>query len=192
MHTVTFYKSVFSYRDLPISGLQEICISGRSNVGKSLMLNCLAKERGLARISQTPGKTRSVNYYQVDNMLFLVDLPGYGYAKISKAERMHFKKLVNYYLTSRSELKGLIQLFDARHWPVSGDYIMLEWIRRWGGEVLYVFTKADKLSASNQAKLKKHYGKEFGLENITLFSARTGTGAESIWSWMYRALGLSV
>ena len=190
MNTLTFYKSVFSHRDVPAVGLPEICISGRSNVGKSSLINCLAEKRNIAKISQTPGKTRSLNYYDVDNKLFLVDLPGYGYAKISKAERMHFKKLVTSYLNNRQELKGLIQLFDARHGPVSGDYIMLEWIRAWGGNVLYVFTKADKLSASNRAKLMKTYEKEFGLENITMFSANTGTGAKNIWSWIYRILKL--
>ena len=150
---VTFHRSVFSLQDIPECGLPEICISGRSNVGKSSMLNCLTKKRNLAKISQTPGKTRSLNYYLVDKKFFLVDLPGYGYAKVSKSQKIHLSNLANSYLNKRStphddtakntaELKGLIQLFDARHGPVSGDKIMLEWIREWGGNTLFILTKA--------------------------------------------------
>ena len=189
MNTLTFYKSVFSFRDVPSDVLPEICISGRSNVGKSSVINCLANRRKLAKTSQTPGKTRSLNYYQVDSTFFLVDLPGYGYAKISRTERQYFKELVNSYLKDRKELKGLIQLFDARHGPVGGDNMMLEWIREWGGSVLYIFTKTDKLSASSRAKLKTVYEKEYGLENIVMFSANTGTGKEAVWSWIYRTIG---
>ena len=190
MSDVTFYSSVFSMRDIPASGIPEICISGRSNVGKSSLINCLANKRNLAKTSQTPGKTRSLNYYFVDKKYFLVDLPGYGYAKVRKSEKIHLSKLTNSYLNSRTELNGLIQLLDSRHGPVSGDNIMLDWIREWGGNVLYVFTKADKLSASDRAKFNRTYGKEFGLDNITMFSANIGMGENNIWSWINRIIRL--
>ena len=190
MSDVIFYGSVHSLRDIPVFGLPEICISGRSNVGKSSLINCLANKRNLAKTSQTPGKTRSLNYYFVDKNFFLVDLPGYGYAKVRKSEKIHLSKLTNSYLNSRMELKGLIQLLDSRHGPVSGDTIMLDWIREWGGNVLYVFTKADKLSANDRAKLNRTYGKEFGLDNITMFSANIGMGENNIWSWINRIIRL--
>ena len=190
MPDIIFYSSLLSLRDIPASGLPEICISGRSNVGKSSLINCLANKRNLAKTSQIPGKTRSLNYYFVDKKIFLVDLPGYGYAKVRKSEKEHLSKLANSYLNNRLELKGLIQLFDSRHGPVSGDVMMLDWIRGWGGNVLYVFTKADKLSASNRAKLDRTYGKEFGLDNITVFSANTGMGKKNIWSWINRTVRL--
>ena len=98
--------------------------------------------------------------------------------------------MVNPYLNSRSELIGLIQLIDSRHGPVSGDKWMIEWIKEWDRNVLYVFTKADKLSASKRARLKKHYEEVFGMENIAMFSASNGMGTEAIWSWIYKTLGL--
>lgn len=190
MPDITFHGPVFSLRDFPAYGLPEICISGRSNVGKSSMLNRLANKHNLARTSQKPGKTCSLNYYFVDKKFFLVDLPGYGYAKIPKSQRMLLRKLVNPYLNDRSELIGLIQLIDSRHGPVSGDKSMIEWIEEWDGNVLYVFTKADKLSANKRAVLLKKYEEVFGMENITMFSASTGMGTEAIWSWIYKILGL--
>jgi len=186
MHTLSFHTSIYKYRDLPNDGRPEICISGRSNVGKSSMINRLANNRRLAKISQTPGKTQSLNYYLADDRYWLVDLPGYGYAKTTKKERKRFGGLVESYLTERRELKGLIQLFDARHGPVSGDLDMLDWLREWDGEVLYVCTKADKLSAGNRAKVQQHLKKEYGLENIVIFSASTGTGVDAVWYWMNR------
>ena len=185
---VTFHRSVFSFQDIPNCGLPEICISGRSNVGKSSMLNCLTKKRNLARISQTPGKTRSLNYFLVDKKYFLVDLPGYGYAKVPKSQKIQLSNLTDSYLNKRAELKGLIQLFDARHGPISGDKVMLEWIREWGGNTLFVLTKADKLSTSNKIKLERTYKKEFGLENMVMFSAHTGSGTKEVWSWINNTL----
>lgn len=187
---MTFYRSVFNLKDLPLSGLPEICFSGRSNVGKSSMINRLANRRHLAKTSQKPGKTRSLNYYHVDAGYYFVDLPGYGYTKIPKSERRQFDDLVTPYLERRVELIGMIQLIDARHGPVAGDNAMLDWIKNWDGKVLYVFTKVDKLSARERAQMKKTSEKEFGVENIAFFSARTGMGADVIWSWVMRTVGL--
>jgi GTP-binding protein len=185
-----FYTSVFSLKDLPVSGLPEICISGRSNVGKSSLINRLANRRSLARTSQKPGLTRSLNFYLAEEGFYLVDLPGYGYAKVPKSERNLFAALVNPYLENRQTFRGIIQLLDARHGPMSGDFVMIEWIKKRGGHVLYVFTKADKLTARERAMLDKKYGEEFGVENMAIFSARTGMGLDSIQSWIERVLGL--
>ena len=188
-HEMTFYRSVFSLGELPEPEMPEICISGRSNVGKSSLLNRLANKKHLARTSGKPGKTRSINYYRAGDLCFLVDLPGYGYAKASMAERKLFGELLNTYLRERRQLTGIIQLLDSRHGPVSGDHRMLDWIKNWNGSVLYVFTKADKLSAREKTQLKNRIENEYGMENYVLFSALTRTGTESIWSWIEQVLG---
>ena len=197
-HELTFYRSVFSLRELPDSGAPEICISGRSNVGKSSLLNRLANRKRLARTSGKPGKTRSINYYRIGNIpvvsgekhdeCFLVDLPGYGYAKVSKTERKLFGELVNPYLSERRQIAGIIQLLDSRHGPIAGDHQMLDWIRTWDGNVLYVFTKTDKLKTMEKNRLKNRIEKEYGMENSVLFSALTCTGTESIWLWIEHIL----
>jgi GTP-binding protein len=189
MIDVQFHSSVFNLKGAPKTGFPEICISGRSNVGKSSMINCLTKrKRSLAKTSQTPGKTRSLNYFLLDGKYYLVDLPGYGYAKVSKSQRADLRSLTDSYLNGRDELTGIIQLIDSRHGPVSGDTIMLDWINQWGGNALYVFTKTDKLSARSRAAMERTYNKEFGLENIVMFSANTGMGAEKIWSWIHKTI----
>ena len=189
---ITFFRSVFSLKDIPSTGLPEICISGRSNVGKSSVINRLANRHKLAKISRKPGKTRSLNYYTSGTGFYLVDLPGYGYAKISKTQRREFAVLVNSYLNDRRELRGLIQLLDSRHGPVSGDFEMLEWLKMWDGRVLYVLTKSDKLSASERSKAKDTYENKFGAENTVLFSAHTGMGVNAVWSWINEIVGLTI
>lgn len=184
IHDIAFFRAVHLLKDLPDDGLPEICISGRSNVGKSSLLNCLGNRKDLAKVSQKPGKTRALNFYRAGERFYLVDLPGYGYAKVPKSEITLFKNLVNPYLSHRRELCGIVQLIDSRHGPVSGDLLMLEWIRSWKGNVFYVFTKVDKLSANERAILKKTYEKEFGVENIAMFSASTGMGLNSVQSWI--------
>ena len=181
---ITLFRTVYSPADIQTVGLPEICISGRSNVGKSSLINRLANRRNLARISRIPGKTQSINYYLVGSNSYLVDLPGYGYAKVPKSSKKLFAELVKSYLNGRQELKGIIQLLDARHGLVGGDYDMLEWIKMWGGRVLYVFTKADKLSSGGRIKMKKKFEHVFNTEHIVMFSAKTGIGTESIWLWI--------
>ncbi len=190
MPELTFFRSVYSLEDIPATGLPEICISGRSNVGKSSLLNRLANRRNLARISQTPGKTQSINYYSADGGFYLVDLPGYGYAKLPKSRRKTFSQLVDTYLGGRRELIGIIQLIDSRHGPVTGDFDMLEWVKNWNGSILYVFTKADKLTANERAKRKNMFAKEFSAENYVMFSARTRMGVNDIWAWINKTLGI--
>jgi len=185
---LTFDRPVFTLKDLPITGEPEICISGRSNAGKSSLINRLANRKNLAKISRKPGKTRSLNFYSADSAYYLVDLPGYGYAKVPKTERLLFKELVNPYLQDRSQLMGIIQLIDSRHGPVSGDHMMLDWIKKWDVKALYVLAKADKLSSSRKVQLKETFIKEYGAENCVLFSARTGTGADTIRSWIKHTL----
>jgi GTP-binding protein len=188
--------------------LPEIAISGRSNVGKSSLINCLANRRNLAKTSQNPGKTQSLNYYLAEQAYYIVDLPGYGYAKMSKEKKKLMAELVNPFLNNRRELMGIIQLIDSRHGPVAGDYDMLKWLKEWDGNVLYVLTKADKLSIQGRMKVKKSFDRDFLLqpaatvrqhreqcgsmaserENSVLFSAHTGMGVDTIRSWIHKTL----
>jgi GTP-binding protein len=155
------------------------------------MINRLANRRNLARISRKPGKTQSINYFLVEKAFYIVDLPGYGYAKVPKALRSFFAGLVNPYLNDRRELRGIIQLLDARHGPVSGDYEMLEWLKEWDGSVLYVFTKADKLSANGRMKVLKAFEEEYGnIKDTVMFSARKGMGVENVRAWINTTLGI--
>jgi len=185
---LTFLKSVHRLRDLPRDGLPEICISGRSNVGKSSMINRLAIRRNLAKISKKPGKTRSLNYYATGGAYYIVDLPGYGYAKVSREQRKFFADLTGPYLNERSELRGIIQLLDSRHGPVSGDLAMLEWLQEWGGNVLYVLTKADKLSANGRVRALSAFAEEYGDKDVVLFSAVTGMGLDDLRRWIRRII----
>jgi GTP-binding protein len=182
--TISFFRSVTALTEAPRNGLPEICVSGRSNVGKSSLINCLAGAKRVARISQVHGKTQTLNFYTVDHTCYLVDLPGYGYARASLETRARFGKLVDEYLLTRREIAGLIQVIDARHGPIAGDLDMVEWLAGWDRRVLYVFTKADKLSASARSRILQQYNKELGVENMTLFSASTGMGRDSVWKWI--------
>ena len=191
-HRIEFERSVFKLDDLPSNGLPEICISGRSNVGKSSLINKIAGRKNLAKISSKPGKTRSINYYIVDDAFYLVDLPGYGYAKVSKTERALFGNIVEPYMNQRQELRGIMQLVDGRHGPVSGDHAMIEWIQSWRGESLFVFTKSDKLRARDREKVLKVYTKEAQAVDYVLFSSVTGTGTQEIWQWVSTVLGIRI
>lgn len=142
----------------PQSTLPQIVISGKSNVGKSSLINSLCNNKNLARTSSSPGKTRQVIFYLIDEKFYLVDLPGYGYAKASYAEKEQFSDLTNKYLNSQTNINLIIQLIDIRHKPSRDDLLMLEWINYSGIPYVIVLTKADKLKRSqikSQIKLIK-------------------------------------
>lgn len=172
---------------IPQDGLPEIAFAGRSNVGKSSLLNCLLNRKALAKTSRTPGKTRTLNYYIVNRELYLVDLPGYGYARRSHSEREQWAKLVNAYIQDRTPLKGIVQLVDARHDPTADDLEMLEWLNQSRKPFLVVATKADLLSGSRfkprlDQTLKTFQG--YGSVDFVPFSAKTGRGKKNVWGWI--------
>jgi GTP-binding protein len=186
-----FVTSVGRLDQIPSSGLPEIAFAGRSNVGKSSLLNRLLNRKNLAKTSNTPGKTRTLNYYVVNSKLHLVDLPGYGYAKRRQSEREQWAKLVNGYLQDREPMFGILQLLDARHDPTAQDLEMVSWLLQYGKPFVLVATKTDKLSST---KLKKRLNltrkllSELGEVSIIPFSAKTGTGREGIWRWIEEVL----
>jgi len=150
-----FIISAVKREQYPVDDKVEIAFVGRSNVGKSSIINALTNRRHLAKTSQTPGKTRLINFFLINNDFYLVDLPGYGYAKVSKKEQESWGKTIERYIIDREQLKRVVLLVDARHKPTGDDKIMLEWIKHYGYDVVVVATKSDKLSNNDLGKSEK-------------------------------------
>jgi GTP-binding protein len=149
---VKFIRSVFDLKDLPSDGKPEIAFVGRSNVGKSSLINALAFRKDLAKVSRTPGKTQSLNFYDFDSEFYLVDMPGYGFARSSKENRLSWGKLIETYLDSRKELKAIAILIDSRHIGIESDVMVLEWLNEREGQWLAILTKSDKVIQSHIAE----------------------------------------
>lgn len=181
---VTFVKGVVRAEDLPRAPRPEIAASGRSNVGKSSMLNVVFGRKGLAKVSQTPGKTREINYFDVGGRYHLVDLPGYGYARVPDAVRRKWGDLVRSYLETREQLAGVLQLVDARHGPTALDREMLEWLRTRGLPVVIIATKMDKLRKSAAAQAVRSVEREVAGWPVIPFSAVTRDGRRSVLAWI--------
>lgn len=167
---------------LPDSDRPEFVFSGRSNVGKSSLINKLCNRKNLARVSATPGKTATINFYTVDSAYF-VDLPGYGYAKVSAADRQRWDQLINSYFDAARNCVLLVQLLDSRHAPSADDMQMLEYLRYRGIPFVAALTKADKLKKSEIIKKREEFAfltKEFGCRQIMLTSSETGLGIEEL------------
>ncbi len=137
----------------PDTGLQEIALAGRSNVGKSSFINTMINRRSMARISSKPGKTQTLNFFNIDEQLVFVDVPGYGYAKVSKTERERWGKMIETYLTTRENLAVVIQLVDIRHEPTQDDVLMYDFLKHYDIPVIIIATKEDKIP---KGKVQKH------------------------------------
>ena len=182
-----FIISAVKRHQYPIDGRNEIAFVGRSNVGKSSIINALTNRRKLAKVSQTPGKTRLINFFLINNDFYLVDLPGYGYAKVSKKEKESWGKTIETYLTDRDELKRVILLVDSRHKPTADDIMMYEWIKHFGYECVVIATKADKISRGQYQKHMSIIRKKLQLEKdekIIPLSSSKKTGVEDVWNEM--------
>jgi GTP-binding protein len=166
----------------PVSELPEIAFSGRSNVGKSSLLNKLVQRKALARVSGTPGKTREINFFRVNDAFHLVDLPGYGYARVSKAARDAWRPLIEGYLRASEHLRGVVQLVDARHAPSPDDLRMMDFLASLGVPTIVVATKVDKLSRAERGPTLAALAAQLGVEDEQLipFSARTGEGRDDL------------
>jgi GTP-binding protein len=178
-----FYKSCNDVRSIPSDGRTQIAFAGRSNVGKSTLLNKLANKKKLAKTSKTPGRTRLINFFLINNAFYFVDLPGYGFAKASREERNKWGKLVEEYLNHSKSLKGLIMLLDCRRTPNEDDIMLIDWIKSRKVNFTLVLTKTDKLSNN---KIKIHSDKisnMLGVEPI-IFSALSGIGKKELWKWI--------
>ncbi|MGL5243651.1 MAG: ribosome biogenesis GTP-binding protein YihA/YsxC, partial [Sarcina sp.] len=153
--TSEFIISAVKKNQYPVEGFPEIAFVGRSNVGKSSIINALTNRRGLAKVSQTPGKTRLINFFLLNKEMFLVDLPGYGYAKVSKKEKESWGAVIERYLVDREPLKRVVLLVDCRHKPTADDIQMYNWIKHYGYDIAIVATKSDKLSNNDLRKSEK-------------------------------------
>ncbi|MDO5398589.1 MAG: ribosome biogenesis GTP-binding protein YihA/YsxC [bacterium] len=145
LHNASIKTSAVSPKQYPTDGRLEFAFAGRSNVGKSSMINKLLNRKSLARVSGTPGKTITINFYDIDDTIYLVDLPGYGYAKRSKEEQAKWGKMMEDYLANRSQLVQTILLVDSRHKPTADDHLMADWIRHYHDRLIVIATKIDKL-----------------------------------------------
>ena len=166
----------------PESSLPEIAFAGRSNVGKSSLLNRLVHRKKFARVSNTPGRTREINFFKVNGQFILVDLPGYGYARISKERRAEWKPLIESFLRGSRELRGIVQLLDARHDPTTDDRRMLEFLGELGVPTIVVLTKIDKLAPPQRSKRLGELARDLELDDDQLipFSAVTGEGRNDL------------
>lgn len=169
----------------PDEGIPEIALVGRSNVGKSSTVNTLLNRRNFARTSQTPGKTRTINFYLINNEFFFVDLPGYGYAKIAKSEKEKWGVIMERYLQERDELCAIFLLVDIRHEPTNDDVMMYEWIKHFGYNCVVIATKADKISRGQYQKHISIIRKKLQMdanEKVLPISSLKKTGVEEIWN----------
>lgn len=185
-----FDKAFGISAQLPKSDKPEVVFSGRSNVGKSSLLNKLFNRKNLARVSAVPGKTITINFYNVDNQRF-VDLPGYGYAKISKAEKSRFAELMEGYFQGKRNIALVVQLIDMRHKPTADDYGMLAFLQQAEIPFIVALTKADKLKKTQYLQRLKDIETELADYPCVRipFSAETGQGSDEIKAEIMRALG---
>ena len=173
--------------EFPDNPHYEVAFAGKSNVGKSSLINALMNRKALARTSATPGKTQTINFYNVNDVMYLVDLPGYGYAKVSEQEKIKWGQLIERYLNTSKQLKAVFLLIDIRHDPSANDKMMYEWIVSQGYHPIIIATKLDKLKRSQVAKHVKMIKEGLKLlpgTTVIPFSAETKQGREEIWELM--------
>ena len=183
-----FVKSAFEKAHWTTDGRPEIAFLGRSNVGKSSLINSLLLRKGLARTSNTPGRTQSINFFLINETFYFADLPGYGYAKVSKTMRSDWGKMAEEYLAEREELNLCIQLIDSRHKPTSLDIQLNEWLVFNQKPHLIVATKADKNSNNELRKSLAETAKVLSGAKIIAYSATTGRGRDELWGEINAAI----
>ena len=162
----------------PESSLPEVAFAGRSNVGKSSLLNALVRRKSFARVSRTPGRTREINFFRVNNTFVLVDLPGYGYARISKAKKAEWRPMIESYLRRTTQLRGIVLLLDIRREPSEDDRAMLDFLAELGVPTIVALTKADKLTKADAREKVAEVSRMLALEpdQVIQFSAQSGEG----------------
>jgi len=180
-----FIKSVYHLPDLPKPLLPELAFSGRSNVGKSSLINVLLNRKGFAKTSSTPGRTQSINFMEINSSVYFVDLPGYGYANVPLAVRKKWQPLIEGYLAQRTTLRLLVLLADIRREPQEDEELFVAWLKQLDIPLLVVLTKIDKVKKNSQVTSLRQWQKRLDIdEKIVLFSAVTGEGKEKIWRYL--------
>ena len=188
VHNVELTISAVQPSQYPEGGLPEIALVGRSNVGKSSLTNTLINRKAFARTSSQPGKTQTLNFYKVEDQVYFVDVPGYGYAKVSKKEREKWGQMIEQYLSERQPLKGVVSLVDARHEPSEDDIAMYDWLTYFNIPVLVVATKADKIARGKwnkaESTIKKALQFDPSISDFEMFSSETKFGKDAVWEWI--------
>ena len=186
IHSAEFVTGAVGEKGSPTDGLPEVAFAGRSNVGKSCLINRLVQRRRLAHTSSTPGRTQQLNYYRVNDRLYLVDLPGYGYVRGGLDLRRNLGRLIETYLANREALRAVVLLIDARHGPTELDLQMVDTLRSGGRPFLLVLTKADKLSRGKLDRQISRLEEEGRLADLPYlpFSSETGLGRGDLLQWV--------
>ncbi|MBF0780272.1 MULTISPECIES: ribosome biogenesis GTP-binding protein YihA/YsxC [unclassified Granulicatella] len=191
IHYANFIISAVSPKQYPSTQYPEIALAGRSNVGKSSFINKLINRKNLARTSSKPGKTQTLNFYDIEHLFYFVDVPGYGYAKVSKTERAKWGKMLEDYFTQRHTLKKVFLLMDFRHDPTTEDVQMKEFVEYYNIPYQIIATKIDKIPRSKWNKHESAFRKKLNLSStqpILLFSAETGEGKDAAWDSIQKAI----
>lgn len=191
VHNAEIVISAVSPKQYPETDLPEIALAGRSNVGKSSFINTLIDRKNLARTSGKPGKTQTLNFYLIENTLHFVDVPGYGYAKVSKTERAKWGEMIETYITSRKQLRAVVSLVDVRHDPSKEDIQMYEFLKYYDIPVIVVATKADKIPRGKWNKHTSAIKKKLDFDpsdTFILFSSETKQGKEEAWQAIEAAI----
>ncbi|WP_027626772.1 ribosome biogenesis GTP-binding protein YihA/YsxC [Clostridium lundense] len=186
-----FIKSAVTPNQYPEDDRVEIAFVGRSNVGKSSLINNLTNRRKLVKVSSTPGKTKLINFFLINNSFYFVDLPGYGYAKVSKQEKLNWSKTIEAYLLNRPQLKNIMLLLDCRRKPTEDDITMYNWIKHYGYDSTVVVTKSDKLNRSELMRSKKIIKETLGMnddEKLILYSTLKKQGREELLNGIFESL----
>lgn len=184
INKVDFITSAVSPAQYPTGSLPEIALAGRSNVGKSSFINKMLQRKNVARISSKPGKTRTINYFLINDKFHFVDLPGYGYAQVSKTEKEKWGRMMEEYFQTREPLKAVVLLVDVRHSPTKDDQAMYEYLKHFQIPVIVIATKADKVprgSWQKNLKVVRETLKMVPDDELVLFSSETGQGKDDAW-----------
>lgn len=184
INSAQFFTSVYNLTELPKDNFPQIAFAGKSNVGKSSLINVLCNQKKLAQISKTPGKTKALNFFLVNNNSYFVDLPGYGYAKVSQELRQMWSNLIEGYIKSCRQLRGVIFILDIRHPPSEADLQLKLFLEHCNLDYLLVLTKADKLSSSGRAQNLNLFEEALQSDDFVTFSAVTKEGKNKILGWM--------
>ncbi|AMO86201.1 GTP-binding protein [Solibacillus kalamii] len=185
VHNVEMIGSFVRPEQFPEDGLPEFALAGRSNVGKSSFINRMIGRKAMARISSKPGKTQQLNFYKIEEQLYYVDVPGYGYAKVSKSERAAWGRMIEQYFMGREQLRAVVLIVDIRHNPTSDDCMMYDFLKHYNIPVIVVATKADKIPKGKWDKHKKIVRETLQMEKqdpLIVFSSEKGLGLEQAWA----------
>lgn len=190
LNNVSLMLSAVSKKQYPNTNLPEIAFAGRSNVGKSSLINKLLNRKKLARVSAQPGKTATINFYDIDKTLIFVDLPGYGFAKVSKQEKEKWGRMIEEYLNEREQLIQVVLLVDMRHKPTNDDIMMFNWIVESGFEPVVIATKKDKVKPSQRDDALKLIKDTLGIDEVIPFSSEKGDGVDEVWELFKDMIGV--